>query len=71
MAEPIDPSFADAELAAFIRAVRQDPGPPARAVGAVELRRAQRLRAEARPPGPEIDHVEDLVVGSADVGPGL
>ncbi|MER6304663.1 alpha/beta hydrolase [Streptomyces sp. NPDC001657] len=65
MAEPMDPSFADPELTAFIEAVRQDPGPPARAVGAVELRRAQRLRAEARPPGPEIAHVEDLTVGSA------
>ncbi|MFD9392234.1 alpha/beta hydrolase [Streptomyces sp. NPDC060000] len=68
MAEPIAPSLADAELAAFVEAVRRDPGPPARAVGAVELRRAQRLRAEARPPGPEMAHVEDLAVGSAAVG---
>ncbi|WP_030672785.1 alpha/beta hydrolase [Streptomyces cellulosae] len=68
MAELIDPSLADAELTAFIEAVRQDPGPLARAVGAAELRRAQRLRAEARPPGPEIAHVEDLTVGSAVVG---
>ena len=68
MAEPIDAPLADAELTAFIKAVRQDPGPPARVVGAVELRRAQRLRAEARPPGPGIAHVEDLTVGPAGVG---
>ncbi|MCX5215122.1 alpha/beta hydrolase [Kitasatospora sp. NBC_00240] len=68
MAEPVDPSLADAELTAFIEAVRRDPGPPARAVGAVELRRAQRVRAEARPPGPEIAHVEDLTVGPTAVG---
>ncbi|MFF4554410.1 alpha/beta hydrolase [Streptomyces sp. NPDC001422] len=68
MAEPIDPSLADAELAAFVETVRQDPGPPARAVGAAELRRAQRLRAEVRPPGPEIAHVEDLPVGRGAVG---
>ncbi|MFC8226313.1 alpha/beta hydrolase [Streptomyces sp. NPDC057287] len=68
MAEPIAPSLADAELAAFIEAVRQDPGPPARVVGAAELRRTQRLRAEARPQGPEVPHVEDLTVGSAAVG---
>ncbi|WP_406368840.1 alpha/beta hydrolase [Streptomyces sp. NBC_00647] len=68
MAEPMDPSLADAELTAFIAAVRQDPGPPARAMGAAELRRAQRLRAEARPLGPEVAHVEDMTVGSAAVG---
>ncbi|MEE4417990.1 alpha/beta hydrolase [Streptomyces bugieae] len=65
--EPIDPSLADAELAAFVRAVRQDPGLPARAVGATELRRAQRLRVDARPVGPEVAHVEDLAVGAAAV----
>jgi len=68
VAELIDPSLADAELTAFIKAVRQDPGPLARAMGAAELRRAQRLRAQARPPGPAIAHVEDLTVGSAAVG---
>lgn len=68
MAEPIDAPLADAELTAFVKAVREDPGPPARAVGAVELRRAQRLRAEVRPPGPEMAHVEDLTVGSTAVG---
>ncbi|MFJ5776313.1 alpha/beta hydrolase [Streptomyces sp. NPDC093094] len=68
MAEPIDPSLADAELAAFVEALRQDPGPPARTVGAAELRRAQRLRVDARPRGPEVAHVEDLTVGSAAVG---
>lgn len=67
MTDPVAPSLADAELTAFIEAVRQDPGPPARAVGVAELRRAQRLRAEARPPGPEVDHIEDLVVGPAAV----
>ena len=68
MAEPIDPPLADAELTAFIKGVRHDPGPLARAVGAVELRRAQRLRAEARSPGPDLARVEDLTVGSAGVG---
>ncbi|MFE4602226.1 alpha/beta hydrolase [Kitasatospora indigofera] len=68
MAEPTDPSLADAELAAFVAAVRRDPGLPARAVGAAELRRAQRLRVAARPRGPEIPRVEDLVVGPAGVG---
>ncbi|MGW3103428.1 alpha/beta hydrolase [Streptomyces sp. NPDC001100] len=68
MAEPIDAPLADVELTAFVRAVRQDPGPPARAVGAVELRRAQRRRAEVRPPGPELARVEDLTVGSSAVG---
>ncbi|MGX9885409.1 alpha/beta hydrolase [Streptomyces sp. NPDC002276] len=68
MAEPIDAPLADTQLTAFVKAVRQDPGPPARVVGAAELRRAQRLRAAARPPGPEVAHVEDLTVGSAAVG---
>ncbi|MCX4745651.1 alpha/beta hydrolase [Kitasatospora sp. NBC_01287] len=67
MAEPIIPPLADAELTAFVDAVRQDPGPPARAVGAAELRRAQRVRAGARPPGPAIAHVEDLAVGPTAV----
>ncbi|MFE9957315.1 alpha/beta hydrolase [Micromonospora sp. NPDC005299] len=67
MAEPIKSSLADAELAAFIETVRQDPGPPARAVGAADLRRAQRRRVEARPLGPEIAWVEDVTVGSAAV----
>ncbi|WP_079198382.1 alpha/beta hydrolase [Streptomyces sp. CB03911] len=67
-AQPADAQLADAELAAFVRAVRQDPGLPARAVGAAELRLAQSLRAEARPPGPEVAHVEDLTVGAAAVG---
>ncbi|MGW3604204.1 alpha/beta hydrolase [Micromonospora sp. NPDC005161] len=67
MAERIDLPLADAELAAFIEAGRRNPGPPARAVGAAELRRAQRLRVEARPPGPEIAWVEDLTVGATDV----
>ncbi|MFI6460544.1 alpha/beta hydrolase [Streptomyces sp. NPDC050538] len=68
MAGPIDPPLADAQLTSFIKAVRDDPGPLARAVGAAELRRAQRLRAEARPPGPGLALVEDLTVGSAAVG---
>ncbi|GJF32425.1 putative lipase/esterase LipN [Kitasatospora sp. NE20-6] len=68
MAEPIDPPLADAELAAFVGAVRQDPGLPARTVGAAGLRRAQRLRVGARPPGPAIAHVEDLTIGPAAVG---
>ncbi|MHC3467964.1 alpha/beta hydrolase [Streptomyces sp. 7R007] len=65
MSEPTPPSLADAELTAFVSAVRRDPGPPARVVGAVELRRAQRLRAEARPPGPRVEHVEDLPAGGS------
>ncbi|MFI5488481.1 alpha/beta hydrolase [Micromonospora echinaurantiaca] len=67
MAEPTDLSLADAELVAFVEAVRQDLGPPARAVGAAELRRLQRLRVEARPQGPEIPWIEDLTVGSTAV----
>jgi acetyl esterase len=67
MAEPIVPPLADAELTAFVEAVRQDPGLPARAVGAAELRRAQRLRVDARPRGPELAHVGDLTVGSTSV----
>ncbi|MFG2164900.1 alpha/beta hydrolase [Micromonospora chersina] len=68
MAEPSSSPLADAELAAFVEAVRQHPGPPARAVGAAALRHAQRLRVDARPPGPEIHRVEDLTVGRAAVG---
>ncbi|MGW9193784.1 alpha/beta hydrolase [Micromonospora chersina] len=68
MAEPNSPPLADAALAAFVEAVRQNPGPPARTVGAAALRRAQRLRVDARPPGPEIDRVEDLTVGAGAVG---
>lgn len=42
MAEPIDPSLADAGLAAcLVEAVRKDPGPPARAVGAAGNRAAR------------------------------
>ncbi|NES26337.1 alpha/beta hydrolase fold domain-containing protein [Micromonospora terminaliae] len=67
MAEPLDGSLADAELAAFIAAGRQDPGPPARAVGAAELRRAQRVRVAARPRGPEMARVEELTVGTTGV----
>lgn len=53
--------LADAELAAWIEAVRRDPGPPAREVGAAELRRASRERARTRPrTAPEPRAIEEL-----------
>jgi acetyl esterase len=67
VAEPNDLPLADAELAAYVEAVRQDPGSAARALGAAELRRAQRIRVEARPRGPQIAQVDDLAVGSPAV----
>ncbi|GAA4841453.1 alpha/beta hydrolase [Kitasatospora terrestris] len=55
-------TFADAELEAFVTAVRRDPGPTARELGAAGLRRAQRGRVLAQPRGPELHAVTDLTV---------
>jgi acetyl esterase len=60
-------TVADAELAAFVAAVRQDTGPSARELGAAEVRRGQRERVQAQPPGPEVDVVTDLTVGPGRV----
>ncbi|WP_323747931.1 alpha/beta hydrolase fold domain-containing protein [Catenulispora rubra] len=60
-------ALADAELAAFIAAVRQDDGPSARELGAAELRRGQRQRVQAQPRGPEVGTVTDLPVGPDQV----
>jgi len=54
--------LADAELAAFVEALRATPGPSARALGPQALREAQRNRVKARPPGPELAAVEDQAV---------
>jgi acetyl esterase len=56
---PSEPVFADAALAAFVQASRDDPGPTARSLGAEESRRAQRARVRAQPPGPSMDSVRD------------
>lgn len=53
--------LADAELAAFVEASRATPGPSAREQGPLALREAQRSRVMARPRGPELAVVEDLV----------
>jgi acetyl esterase len=53
--------LADAELARYIEQVRRDPGVTWRETGAAELRRGQRERATARPRGPEMESVEDLM----------
>ena len=53
---------ADAAIAELLRGWRAAPGPSAREVGAESLRAAQRLRSEARPPGPQLWQVTDLVV---------
>jgi acetyl esterase len=54
--------LADAELTAFVQALRAAPGPSARQVGPRALREAQRNRVRTRPPGPELAAVEDQVV---------
>jgi acetyl esterase/lipase len=54
--------LADVELAAFVEGLRETPGPSARQLGPVALREAQRKRVEARPRGPELATVQDLVV---------
>src|SRR5215467_12689275 len=62
MSDSLAGLLADAELAAFVAGLREAPGPPARQLGPVALREAQRKRVEARPRGPELAAVEDLVV---------
>ncbi|NUR26627.1 MAG: alpha/beta hydrolase [Catenulispora sp.] len=59
--------LADAQLAEFIDAVRRDPGPSPRELGAIEVRRGQRARVQAAPRGPEVGSVRDLLVGPSDV----
>ncbi|HEV7931097.1 MAG TPA: alpha/beta hydrolase, partial [Actinomadura sp.] len=63
MTAQVEDLVADAGLAAFVRAVREEPGPSARSLGPSALRAAQRNRVEARPPGPELAAVEDLTAG--------
>jgi acetyl esterase len=48
----------DRELAAWLDALRDEPGPPAREIGAEALRRGSRDRAATRPRGPELAIVE-------------
>ncbi|MDI2125245.1 alpha/beta hydrolase [Yinghuangia seranimata] len=55
-------AVADGELAAYLHAVRAEPGPSVREIGAVELRAGARRRAVLRPPGPAVGVVRDLVV---------
>ncbi|GAA2778172.1 alpha/beta hydrolase [Kitasatospora sp. CM 4170] len=55
--------LADAELAAFVEAVRRDTGPTARESGAEAVRAAQRLRVRSRPVGPEVAEVREAAVG--------
>lgn len=59
--------LADAELAAWLTAVRQDSGPSARELGPEEMRRGSEKRSRAAPRGPEIGEVKDLVVGAGSV----
>ncbi|GAA2744259.1 alpha/beta hydrolase [Kitasatospora cinereorecta] len=66
-ADNLHHQLADAELAAFVEAVRRDPGPSARELGAAGLRRAQRSRVAGQVRGPEVDTVSDLTVGPGDV----
>ncbi|MEV6966093.1 alpha/beta hydrolase [Hamadaea sp. NPDC051192] len=51
--------LADAELAAWLAAFRENPGPPARTTGAAAIRSGQRQRAASRPPGPDLAEVAD------------
>jgi acetyl esterase len=67
MPGPPTDQLADAELAAFVQSVRDDPGPSARRLGPSALREAQRGRVAARPPGPRLTAVEDLKAGPAGV----
>ncbi len=53
---------ADAVIAELLHEWRTAPGPSARQVGVEAVRAAQRRRSDARPPGPEMWHVADLVV---------
>ena len=62
MSDSLAGLLADAELAAFVEGLRETPGPSARQLGPEAVREAQRKRVEARPPGPELASVKDLVV---------
>ena len=62
MSDSLAGLLADAELAAFVEGLRETPGPSARQLGPAALREAQRKRVEARPRGPELAAVQDLVV---------
>lgn len=68
MTEPSGPieadSLADEELAQWVAAIRRDPGPPARELGASALRAASRRRARERPPGPQVAEVRAVDVAS-------
>ena len=58
----MDVRLADAELEAFLDAFNAAPAPPAAFVGPVGLRSGAHERALARPPGPRMAGVHDLVV---------
>ena len=60
-------SIADAELARFLADMYAHPAPPAAEVGPGALRGAAEERAAARPPGPEMDAVADVVIPPGDV----
>src|SRR5438045_5528101 len=60
-------SIADAELARFLADMYARPAPPAAEVGPDALRGAAEERAAARPPGPEMDAVADVVIPLGDV----
>ena len=60
-------SIADAELARFLADMYAHPAPPAAEVGPDALRGAAEERAAARPPGPEMDAVADVVIPPGDV----
>lgn len=60
-------SIADAELARFLADMYAHPAPPAAEVGPDALRAAAEERAAARPPGPEMDAVADVVIPPGDV----
>ncbi len=54
--------LADDELAAYVASLRAEPGPPARTLGAAEMRASSALRATTRPPGPALPAVLDLTI---------
>ena len=59
MSDSLTGQLADAELAAFVEALRATPGPSARELGPRALREAQRSRVKAGLRGPELAAVED------------
>jgi len=59
---PGDLDVADAVIAEILREVRADPGPSARQLGVDDLRAGSRRRSAARPPGPDLWRVTELVV---------